>query len=65
MDSVYIETTVVGHLAGRVYRDPVVAARQMATRAWWHNDAPRFDLYISQLVLDEVVTVTLLQLQNG
>ncbi len=53
MDSVYIETIVVGHLAGRVYRDPIVAARQMATRFWWHNDSPRFQLYISQLVLDE------------
>ena len=53
MDSVYIETTVVGHLAGRIYRDPVVAARQMVTRDWWRNYAPRFQLYISQLVLEE------------
>ena len=53
MDTVYVETTVVGHLAGRAHRDPVVAARQAVTRAWWRDDAPRYQLYISQLVLDE------------
>jgi hypothetical protein len=53
MESVYLETTVVGHIAGRLHADPLVAARQQVTRNWWLNDASGFALYISQLVLDE------------
>ena len=30
--TVYIETTVVGHLAMRLQRDPIVAGRQLVTR---------------------------------
>ncbi len=53
MDTVYIETTVVGHIAGRIHRDPFVAARQQVTRDWWRDDAPNYSVFISQLVLDE------------
>jgi predicted nucleic acid-binding protein len=53
VDTVYIETTVVGHLAGRVHPDPNVAARQMTTRTWWSDKAHRYQLYVSQLVIDE------------
>ena len=53
METVYLETTIVGHIAGRLHRDPFVAARQQVTRDWWRDDAPRFGLYISQLVLEE------------
>jgi predicted nucleic acid-binding protein len=53
MDTVYIETTVVGHLAGRMHPDPVVAARQTTTRTWWSLESGRYQVYVSQLVLDE------------
>ncbi len=53
MDSVYIETTVVGHLAGQTHPDPIIAARQTATRLWWSSESSRYQLYVSQLVLDE------------
>jgi hypothetical protein len=53
METVYLETTIVGHIAGRLHRDPFVAARQQVTRDWWRDDAPKFGLYISQLVLEE------------
>ncbi len=53
MESVYLETTIVGHIAGRLHPDAFVGARQRATRDWWRNHAPHFALYISQLVLDE------------
>ena len=35
MDSVYIETTVVGNIAGGLHPDPTMAARQRVTRTWW------------------------------
>lgn len=53
METVYLETTIVGHIAGRLRSAPFVAARQQVTREWWLNHAPSFALYISQLVLDE------------
>jgi predicted nucleic acid-binding protein len=53
MDTVYLETTFVGHLAGRLHPDAIVAARQLATRKWWTSESARYILYVSQLVLDE------------
>jgi len=53
MDTVYVETTVIGHLAGRSHPDPVIAARQALTRRWWPTASSRYRLLISELVLDE------------
>ena len=53
MDTVCIETTVVGHLAGRLHPDPAIAARQRVTRDWWRDEARNFEVTISQVVLDE------------
>ncbi len=53
METVYIETTVVGHLVSRVHPDPIVAARQTTTRSWWSTESSHFLVYVSQLVLDE------------
>jgi predicted nucleic acid-binding protein len=53
MDTVYLETTFVGHLAGRTHPDPIVAARQTTTPTWWSSESARYQLYVSQLVLDE------------
>lgn len=53
MDSVYIETTIVGHLAGRVHTNPLVATRQQVTRDWWRDEAPRYEMFISQVVIEE------------
>lgn len=53
MDTVYIETTVVGNIAGRLHPDAGIAARQMLTRVWWTTAPERYRLFISQLTLDE------------
>jgi hypothetical protein len=53
METIYLETTVVGHLAGRVHPDPAVASRQQITRNWWRGDAQIYQVFVSQLVLDE------------
>jgi predicted nucleic acid-binding protein len=53
MDTVYVETTVVGHLAGRVHPDPLIAARQAVTRRWWSTATTQYRLMVSQLVLGE------------
>src|SRR6266568_835185 len=53
MDTVYIETTVVGSVAGRLHPDPLIAARQTATRKWWAMAAQTYRLLASELVIDE------------
>ncbi len=53
MDKIYVETTVVGNVAGRIQTNPDVAARQRDTRHWWDWASKHYELVISQLVLDE------------
>ena len=53
METVYLETTIIGHLAGRLLGDPIVAARQRATRRWWDVQAQKYRIFISYLVIDE------------
>jgi len=50
---VYLETTIVSYLAAQPSRDLVVAANQELTREWWERRRGDFDIYVSQLVLDE------------
>ena len=51
--TVCIETTIVGHLTARLPGDPVVAGQTLATRKWWNEARPLFDVLTSQVVLDE------------
>ncbi len=52
--SVYLETTVPSYLAAEPSRDLVVAGHQQTTREWWQTARVRFDLCISEYVLDEI-----------
>ncbi len=56
MPSVYLETTVPSYLVARPGRDLIVAAHQQITREWWAIAKGRFDLYVSEAVLDEIRT---------
>jgi hypothetical protein len=51
--SVYLETTIISYLAARPSRDSLTAAKQRMTDDWWTNHRARFDLYVSEAVLDE------------
>lgn len=53
MESVDLETTVIGTIASRNHPDPVMLARQLSTRQWWNDGSTRFDLKISDLVISE------------
>lgn len=53
MDIVYIETTVVGSIAGRMHPNPDVASRQRMTRDWWTTATRRYRIVTSRLTLDE------------
>ena len=51
---VYVETSVISYLTARPSRDLIVAAHQEVTRQWWESRRKDFDLFVSQLVADEV-----------
>ncbi|HZZ42249.1 MAG TPA: type II toxin-antitoxin system VapC family toxin [Tepidisphaeraceae bacterium] len=54
MSSVYVETTIVSYLTARPSRDVVAAGHQETTRQWWEMARPRYDLFISEVVLREL-----------
>jgi predicted nucleic acid-binding protein len=48
----YLETTIPSYLTSRPSRDLIIASHQQITRDWWDR-RKQFQLYISQLVVDE------------
>ena len=50
----YLETTIPSYLVGRPSRDLLVAAHQEITRECWESRRSQFELYVSELVLQEV-----------
>ncbi|MCY2974659.1 MAG: hypothetical protein NTW52_08340 [Planctomycetota bacterium] len=59
MDTIYIETTIVGHIAGRIHRDPIAASRQQVTRDWWQNNAKNFEFLYHNLSSTSVLMAIL------
>jgi hypothetical protein len=49
----YLETTIPSYLTSRPSRDLIIAGHQELTREWWEKRRDSFQLYISQLVIDE------------
>ena len=50
---VYLETSVVSYLVGRLSRDVVVLGNQELTREWWANRRVEYELFISEIVIGE------------
>jgi predicted nucleic acid-binding protein len=53
-ESVYIETSIAGYLTARPSNNLTLMANAEVTREWWDTRRTQFDLYISQIVLNEV-----------
>ena len=51
--SIYLETSVISYLTARPSRDLMAAAWQKATVDWWETQRSRFDLYVSDVVIEE------------
>lgn len=51
--SVYLETSIIGYATSRPSRDLIVAAHQEQTRQWFEHGTRVYELFISQLVLQE------------
>ncbi len=53
-EKVYLETSVISYLTSRPSRDIVTLAKQQLTREWWETGRQRFELYVSDPVVDEI-----------
>lgn len=51
--AVYIETSIVSYLTARPTSDLLVAAWQKTTVDWWDTQRNRFDLYTSDVTIEE------------
>lgn len=56
MKSVYIESSVISYITARPSRDVVTSARQAITIEWWETYKDSFEVFISELVLEEIGT---------
>jgi hypothetical protein len=52
---VYLETTFISYLTARFSRDLVVAGHQQITREWWETCRTKYELFASQMVVQEAV----------
>lgn len=50
---VYVETSVVSNMTAKPSHNPIDAAMQMTTLQWWYLAPRRYELFTSQLVVDE------------
>ena len=51
--TVYIETSIISYLTARPFRDLVAASWQKVTVDWWDTQRGRFDLFVSDIVIEE------------
>lgn len=52
-ETVYIETSILGHLTARPTNNLILAANINITQDWWQNYSSSFVLYASEVVEDE------------
>jgi hypothetical protein len=53
MKTVYIETSIPSYLTAKPSRDVRATAWQQLTSQWWEQERPKYELFISELVLAE------------
>ncbi len=53
LPKLYLETTIPSYLTARRSRDLVLVGQQETTRRWWEKKRGDYDLYVSELGLEE------------
>lgn len=51
--SIYIETTIPSYLTAWLSSELVMAANQQSTRIWWADYKDKFELFVSEIVIQE------------
>jgi len=52
-EKLYIETSIVSYLTSKPSRDIITAAHQQITNYWWENHRNEYNVFTSQIVIDE------------
>ena len=52
-EQVYLETSVVSYYASRSSNNVIVLAKQRITEQWWPEAVNRFEIFISEAVVEE------------
>jgi hypothetical protein len=52
--TLYLDSSVPSYWLVPERDDPIVAARHLITRRWWSQELVRFEVFISQIALDEL-----------
>lgn len=50
---VYVETTIPSYLTARPSQEVVTQNRRQSTKAWWQTERTKYDLFTSQVALQE------------
>jgi hypothetical protein len=50
---VYLETTIVSYLTARPSKKVLLKAHQDITKRWWNHRRKAFDLFCSEVVVEE------------
>jgi predicted nucleic acid-binding protein len=53
-ETVYLESTIPSYLRGWPSRDVIVLAHQQITKEWWDSRLDYYDVYVSELVIQEI-----------
>jgi len=52
-ESIYLETTIPSYATAKPSGDIIVAARQLLTNLFWEKERHKYNLLVSQFVIDE------------
>jgi hypothetical protein len=52
--SLYVESTIPSYVTAWPSNEPITAGHQAATRLFWETERHKYDLYISDYVLEEI-----------
>jgi predicted nucleic acid-binding protein len=69
--SLYLETTIPSYMAGRISSNITIAGRQAITHDFWEDERSKYDLFISDYVIEEcekgnpIVAKKRLEILNG
>lgn len=53
-EKIYLETSVISYNTARPSRDVITLAQQEITWDWWEKSLHRFEVFISEAVVDEI-----------
>jgi hypothetical protein len=52
--SIYLESSVISYFVARPSQDIITRGHQETTHQWWNSQLPRYDVFVSELVLNEI-----------